>query len=829
MGEVYKARDARLRRDIALKTISSPFATDAEHLRRFEQEALATAQINHPNIVTVYDVGAAEGVTYVVSELIPGQTLRELLKRGPLPVRTTIEYGVQIANGLAAAHEHGIVHRDLKPENILVTEEGAVKIVDFGLAKLAASWSGPEGATAVAETKPGIVMGTAGYMAPEQARGQDIDHRADIFSFGAVLYEMLSGHRAFDAETGSDLLAAILTSQPPPIERAGESIPPALEQILRHCLDKNRDRRFQSARDVMFALETLLSPSGSVSVPVIRHRWPWRTIAAAATAAIIAALATYVVLRARIPHPLHFQQVSFRRGTIQWGRFSPDGHMFVYGAAWEGKPFEIFSGRADSPESRPLDLQDADVASISSSGEMLVLLHPRPDIFISRLGTLARVPLAGGTPHEIMESVNEADWAPDGSKFAVVLNSDGKSRLEYPSGNVLFSTAGWITHARVSPDGKMVAFLHHPVRPDDGGEVAVVDLERRLQILSRGWVSIEGLAWAGDEILFTGAHAGLRALYRVRMNGELRTIAEVPGSLILLDVSRSGQLLLIEENLRTALRFTTRSERIERDLGWLDVPAVRDISTDGRMILFDESGAGGGPTYAVYVRKTDGSPAIRLGEGVGCSFSPDERSVMSFDPHQNPSPLTILPIGAGQPRQIATPGLHHENACWLPDGRTIAFIGVEKGHGPRLYVQNLESASPRPFTPEGVRAPLGRFISPDGRYAATTSPTRRISIYSLDGKEPPIDLVKLTPGVRFCGWSSDSRFLFAATISRQWNIAIDRVEVRTGNAQRWAELQPADVSGLRGGGTVKITPDGNAIVYSINRSLCSLYLADQIR
>ncbi len=271
MGEVYRARDSRLRRDVALKVLPPDFATDAERLQRFEQEAWAAGMLNHPNVVAVYDFGSHEGSPYVVSELLEGRTLREALKDGPLAPKKAIEVAVGAARGLAAAHAKGIVHRDLKPENVFLTRDGRVKVLDFGLAKLAprerrAAASTPESTVAMF-TEAGIVLGTAGYMSPEQVRGQETDHRSDIFSFGLILYEMLEGRRAFSGESSIEMMSAILKDEPPELSAAGKKLPPGVARVVEHCLEKEPGQRFQSAEDLIFALEAItgISEAGAAS------------------------------------------------------------------------------------------------------------------------------------------------------------------------------------------------------------------------------------------------------------------------------------------------------------------------------------------------------------------------------------------------------------------------------------------------------------------------------------------------------------------------------------------------------------------------------------
>src|SRR5512135_3716020 len=266
MGEVYRARDTRLKREVAVKVLPASFSSDPERLRRFEQEAQAAGSLNHPNITAVYDVGTHDGAPYVVSELLEGETLRAQLAGGAISPRQAIDCAQQIAQGLAAAHEKGIVHRDLKPENLFVTADGRLKILDFGLAKLTiAEDRGPATnlPTATAGTEPGVVLGTIGYMSPEQIKGKPADARSDIFSFGAILYEMLSGRRAFHGDSAGETMAAILKEDPPDLSVTNQAVSPGLDRIVRHCLEKNPEQRFQSASDIAFGLEALSVPGGS--------------------------------------------------------------------------------------------------------------------------------------------------------------------------------------------------------------------------------------------------------------------------------------------------------------------------------------------------------------------------------------------------------------------------------------------------------------------------------------------------------------------------------------------------------------------------------------
>ncbi len=480
MGEVFRARDERLGRDVALKLIRPASSDNPDHLRRFELEARAAAALNHPNIVAIYDVGFSDGTPYIVCELLEGKTLRKRLAEGALPVRLAVDYSLQIVQGLIAAHDHRIVHRDLKPENLFVTSDGRVKILDFGVAKLQSS---PEDSGRSVEelttvTKSGAVIGTVAYMSPEQLRGKTVDHRSDIFSVGAILYEMLAGRRAFRGETEVDTITAVLKEDPPAINLEQAGVPESVLQIVRHCLEKEPENRFQSVRDLGFALDTLSSASGGrtnrfgVSRPQA-ILVPW-AIAAVFLAATLLLLVNQWRQKTVSPS---YRRLTFEQGTVYSARFAPDFRGVVYGAAWNGKPLQIFSTVGDSLLSQPLNLADANLLAISRSGELAVSLHGAHLAHLEMVGTLARSPFAGGSPREVLEDVAWADWDSNG-ELAVVHHAQGSDRIEFPIGHVLYqSKGGWISHLRFSPQGDRIAFMDHPALSDDGGSVGLIDLE----------------------------------------------------------------------------------------------------------------------------------------------------------------------------------------------------------------------------------------------------------------------------------------------------------------------------------------------------------------
>jgi len=837
MGEVYRARDARLKRDVAIKVLPASVASDPDRLRRFEQEAQAAGGLNHPNITAVHDFGSLNGSPYIVTELLEGETLRSRLGAGPLPPRKAIDYAIQIARGLAAAHEKGIVHRDLKPENLFLTNDGRVKILDFGLAKLKPETGSGTQTDMKTATEPGVVLGTMGYMAPEQVRGKPADRRSDLFAFGTILYEMLSGQRAFRGDTAADTITAILTKEPPDLSQANKDIHPGLDRIVRHCLEKNPEERFESARDVAFDLEALSSvsaPTGAVDVEAARPRRVWRAPAAIAAALGLAAgLAVGLAYGKRIGYvpPPNYQQLTFRRGELYSARFAPDGQTVVYAAAWDGKPVEVFATRTDRPESRTFGLAGAAVASVSRAGEMLVFLDRHPEEAFIRTGTLAQVSVSGGVaPREITTDVQWADWAPDGSSYAIVHDVQGRSQLEYPAGKVLYQTTGWISHPRVSPDGDMVAFLDHPIRRDDGGWVSVVDRAGKKRNLAGIFSTVQGLAWSPrGEVWFTGTKVGgNRAIHAVPLSGgSERLLARVTESLTLQDIAKDGRALVSHDVIRIGALGRASGETKERDLSWLDWSTTFDITKDGKTLLFAETGEGAGPAYSCFIRGTDGSPPVRLGDGVGLEISPDARWVVATTPRDETPKLWLYPTGPGEKKVLSTGNLSiGPSGEFLPDGRRIVFTANEPSHGTRLFLIDVAGGSPRPITPEGYRL-IPRSISPDGKRVIVLGPDRKRYFYPLEGGEPQ-PIPGLLPDETPWGWSGDGRFLYVGR-RREIPARVSKLDVQTGKREPWRELMPADGAGIVNISPVLATPDGSGYVYGYFRTLSDMYVVDGLK
>jgi serine/threonine protein kinase/Tol biopolymer transport system component len=827
MGEVYRARDTSLLRDVALKLLPPSFTNDADRLRRFEHEARAIAALNHPNIVAVHDVGSADGVQYIVSELLEGETLRERISSSGMPARKAVEIAIQLANGLAAAHDKDIVHRDLKPENIFITREGRVKILDFGLAKLKRLPGNGESldSATVAETEAGIVMGTVGYMSPEQVKGDKADHRSDIFAFGSIFYEMLNGQRAFKRNTGAETMTAILNEDPPEFTAHAGSVAPALERIVRHCIEKQPKQRFQSAHDIAFALESLSSlSSGAATTAVVSPPKQWLRPVVAGLVLLVAGLALGAWFRpsAADVHPkLH--RITFRRGTIWDARFTPDGNM-VYGAAWEGRPIELYAAQTGSTESRPLGLTGTGVLAVSKSGELAVATNFQLEGFESS-GMLARAPLGGGAPRDIADGVEYADWAPDGTTLAIVRRVGGKDRLEYPMGKIVYETAGWVSHPRISPDGKLIAFIDHPLERDDAGSIAIVDAAGNKKTISGDFVSAQGLAWSvnGNEVWFTATISGSsRELRAVSLAGKERLVYLGTGTLTLHDISKEGRVLFTRDDLRAGMAALPPGEKNERDLSWHDWTVPRDFSDDGKLISFDETGEAGGETGAIYVRATDGSPAVRLGDGRSPSLSPDGKLVLARGPGTK-SEILELPTGAGESRTISTGDVFVQAAYFFPDSRHMLELGNAPNRGLRLWVQDSKGGAPQPISPEGAMVRRRLCISPDGKKVAGRDPDGKISIYPVTGGNP-IPVAESEPGEEPVQWTEDGKGLLVGR--REVPARVFIIDLATHQRKLLKSFMPADPTGLFGNAAPNFARDLKSYVYSYQRITSDLYIVD---
>lgn len=825
MGLVFKACDMQLNRSVAIKVLPTDRLADPDRKIRFLQEAKAASVLNHPNIVTVHGMTQERDTDFIVMEFVSGKTLDRVIPSKGLPLKQAVKYGLEIADAVAAAHAAGIVHRDIKPSNIMITEQGRVKVLDFGLAKLAEPEQTSQNERAEPlTTKAGMVFGTAAYMSPEQAEGKAADVRSDIFSFGALLYQMVTGRRAFPGENVITILAAVINQEPAPIATLIPNVPRELEWVLSRCLKKDPNRRIQHMVDVKIALEEVLerleAPSGPR--PVVRSRRRW-IVPALAAALLGLAGGAWLGLRVFHKEPITFQRLTFRRGDIIASKFAPHGTV-VYTAAWDGAQPALFVGQPGSREARPLELPSGTIQSVSASGEMAILIGAAD---AGSLGTLARAPLAGGAPRAILENVSFADWGPGGDSLAVIRTENGKHRIEYPIGTVLYETPSLQSPAflSVSPGGDRLAFFDFT---NDGDySLKVLNTQRRTWILSKGWRAIGGVGWSpnGKEVWFGGGRTGNDpAIYAVDLSGRERLLTQIAGRPTLQDIARDGRLLVGNTDSRLGIRCLTSGSKDERELAWLDASSLTDISNDGRQIVFLELSSGQGRNPAIYLRATDGSPAVRLGYGNRPVFSPDGKWVACLRRDRESSQIVLLPTGPGEEKPLHTGSIQPETAEWFSDGKHLLFTGDEAGQPPRTYTYDLANGQLTPVTPVGVRASA---VSPNGQSAIVIRDGNAILLSLAGGPEAPLGAVG--PDISVIRWTGDGAHIFLERTGDEHRSAtILRMDAPSGHMEIWRDLQRPDRAGFFYG-PPRLSADGKSYAFTFQQDLSTLYLVNGIK
>jgi DNA-binding winged helix-turn-helix (wHTH) protein/Tol biopolymer transport system component len=518
---------------------------------------------------------------------------------------------------------------------------------------------------------------------------------------------------------------------------------------------------------------------------------------------------------------VEIHRLTVNHGTVHSARFAPDGRNVIYAASWESAPVEVFSADPKISGSRSLGLTGTDVLAVSSSGEMAVLQPAEPHFMTGMMGTLGQVSLTGGTPRQVAEKVEWADWSPDGKALAVVHDVEGKERLEFPLGHVLYETSGWISHVRISPSGHEIAFLDHPTSDDDEGGVSVVDLRGRRAALSTGWESEEGLAWSanGKEVWFSAAHAGLqRQIYAVDLSGHLRLAFRALGGVTLQDIASDGRVLMTRDEQRAGIMGAAYGATKEQDLSWLDWSLPVDISRDGKTLLFDEEGEESGPNYTVAMRDMTGSQPVALGEGMAGDFSPDGKWAATTVAY---SQMLLLPTGAGTVRRIERGDIqtYGHSIHWLPDSKQVLFSGNQAGHAARCFLQSIDGGKPRPVTPEGVNSCK---VSPDGKFiAAGDMEWRGIYLYPVDGGALR-SIPGLLPGETVT-WTADPHFLYVFKHEKSL-IRVFRLNILTGQRRPFREISVPDGPGVCEVSHVLFSSDGHAYAYGYIRQLSDLYL-----
>jgi Tol biopolymer transport system component len=775
MGEVWRARDARLNRDVAIKILPDAFSANSDRVRRLEQEARAAAALNHPNILAVYDVGAQGGPPYIVTELLEGKTLREMLTDGALPLKKAVDYAIQIARGLAAAHGKGIVHRDLKPENLLVTADGRVKILDFGLAKLTEHVSDPRQGASVTRgpvTQPGIVLGTVGYMAPEQVRGLEADHRADVFAFGAILYEMLTGQRAFQRDTIPETMAAILKEEPPEEPVTAKPVPPMLVRILTRCLEKDPAARFHSTTDLAFALESLSSSSviqASVGAhqPPSRHVGKWYRFGLAA--AVAAALLFIGWLAARLSRGTAAEPSVVRfvvdPGALVTGigvahiAVSPDGSRLVFAAKTSGGS-RLMLRNIDSAELRPVDgTNDATSPSWSPDGQFIAFIAD---------GNLKKVGLAGGTPQIIcrlpgalLPAVPIAPtWSPAGD--IVFHQLTGLFRVPASGGNPLPLTHVDSAHGELFhvspvflPDGRRLLYISIGSTAD----LMAVSLDGTPpKLVARNLSGMMSFAQPGH-LLFARGRALVAQRFdpaRLQLQGDPIVIAEAvqvgPGldgehGPAAFSASTTGVLVYQNRLLsQTQLRLVDRQGR-----------AVAEIAEPG--------------TYETM------------------ALAPDEGrlAVGKVDPQTNAINLWVIDRARNTATRLTSAAAREDSPRWSPDGRRIVFNSNRDGVN-ILYEIPAAGGKETPLMPPAPGRPVIDDWSADGRFVLYhQAPYQELFALPMSRDRTPVAVATSSGVLDEATFSPDGRFVaynstesgkaevyvvpFPATGARKWQIS----------------------------------------------------------
>jgi len=770
MGEVYLARDTQLGRDVAVKVLPSTYADDKERLQRFEQEACAASALNHPNILSIYDVGTHEGAPYVVSELLEGQTLRQRLNGTELPLRKTIDYARKIAHGLAAAHEKGIVHRDLKPDNLFITNDGRVKILDFGLAKLTGAGNTELSQTSIptrrVDTDPGKVMGTVGYMSPEQVKGRAVDHRSDIFSFGAIFYEMLSGRRAFQGESAGETMSAILKEEPPDVSETNQRISPALERLVHHCLEKNPEERFHSASDLAFALEALSGSSSGATrtqtamVSATTQRWIRRHAVAgwivAASVLLLAALAFIFLYFRRAPTAEPTEATRFtiplpeKAVTIGPPVISPDGRRLVFRLTTEdGKEFLWM---------RPLASLDAQPLAGTESGiQPFWSPDGRSIAFFSR-GKLKRLDLSAGAPQTLCDAPSNVSgtWSTSGWILFSRGVADGLYRVPATGG-----TPERVTQVDASrnelehtwpvflPDGRHFLYLARNAQPENSaiyvGSTDSKETKRLLQAHSSA-------EYAPGYVLFVRENTLVAQgfdIARLEMKGDGLPIAEqVPRN------PQNGRAMFsVSENGVLALRT---GGLVQNELIWFDRAGKQlgEVTPPG--------------SYS--------SP----------SFSADDKrvAVRRADPQSNNADIWLIDLERGVPIRFTTdPGVDNFPA-WAPEGSRIAFVSTRNGLT-SIYQKSSNGAGAEEAVITSAEPKYNPQWSPDGRYilySQTNAPTNvDLLLLPLSGERKPQPFLQTSFIEGQARFSPDGRWVaYISNETGQFEVYVQSFPVTSG-------------------------------------------------
>jgi Tol biopolymer transport system component len=651
-------------------------------------------------------------------------------------------------------------------------------------------------------------------MSPEQATGKPLDFRTDQFSFGLILYELAAGKKAFARPSAVETMAAIVREDPPPID---EKLPAPLKWTIDRCLAKEPEQRYESTRDLFRELRNLRDHfseaySSGAFAPVAsrkskRLRWP---IPAAIGAGILVAVIGFFLGRNSPGPQVKYERITFRNGSISYARFAPDERAVIYAAAWESALFKLYRYGLDGTDTRSLDLPSSDLLAVSHSGEMAIKMS----------GRLARVPLSGGAPRELLDHILAADWSPDGTQLAVAREENGKCLLEFPIGHLLYETTGMIVFMRISPQGDAIAFTDQPVLEDDRGTIALVDLKGRKSTLTSEWNGEQGLAWSpdGKEIWFTASSSNDwdRRLYAVTRAGKQRSVLSIPGAMYIQDIASDGRVLLKREDRRFEVVKGVVGAGTSVISG-SEINEATSISRDGKYALVGDYSTA---PYYVELDDLDGAPPVRLGNGLAGDISPDNKWATSILP-ADLSKVQLLPTGVGSARSVTAPNFQYRNASWTSDGFELVVVASQTGRSPRHWVQDLNGGSPRAITPEGV---IGRLITIQHTdYVSAQDANGTSLLYPIHGGSPQ-HMNGVTPSDEVIGGLSDSEsvlvFRGPSEIPRQ----IEKVNIVTGRREAFLNLLPSGPIGITDVGLPRFSIDSKHYVYNQTRALSVLYV-----
>jgi serine/threonine protein kinase len=835
MGEVYRATDLGLKREVALKLLRGDAATQAKRVERFAREAEAASALNHPGIVSVFDAGSAivdgSPVFYLAMEIVDGPSLATLLAAERLTLKRALTLAAGIAEALAAAHASGILHRDLKPSNILVAGDGDghPKIVDFGLAKHASQASADRSLPTDTVTTAGEVVGTAGYMSPEQARGDPVSAASDQFAFGCVLYELLTGVRAFDGGSFAETLSSVLRDEPAPVESLAPDVPMPLRWIVRRCLAKSPAQRYASTTDLGRDLR-MLGESYSDLVTGDHLPRPARTTRGAAVAALsalgVAAVAVAWTRPTSTKTALEFRPLTFRSGFVARALFTPRSNGILLAASWDGQPLRMYQTIVESVGfDRPLESPVQFPLAYSQDGaQVLTLLGVARDSNILR-GTLAWWPALGGAARPLVDDVGWSDWAPRSQKLAVVRDSGTARILELRDADgrvlkALDSAPGAITWVRFSPDEKQIAFVRMPSAYGTKGEVWTVDIatgaaRARTPLLSQ----CRGLDWhspTGD-IWFTASRENpwSTSLYRLGADGRLDDVHSFPGGFHLqaIDTTASHWLFTsYDDEADIVVSVPPLAPERRRWFGW---SVAADVSPDSRSYLFFDGGAGE-KTWGMWIRPLAGGDAFRIGDGSSGRFSPDGKWVVAAgDGTDEPAQLTLLPVGAGEPRAITSGPASYSSPSF--DGAEAVLAIRQQGASTEVVRVPTTGGPAVVLAIEDCEAPLA---SPGGATIACVGGRGR-ELRSHPRSGGARTLARLDSGrIIDARWHRDGHALFAMTTDRRLlTVDADRATIVKSEDLAYGSAGPYDR--LIGGAVDDV---GRARVYSLTRSSGILFI-----